>query len=278
MCESLESLLKKVDTSWLLCGDFNEVRNEDERFNSVYIPSRAMIFNNFISNNELIEAPLGGRKFTRVCDNGIKMSKLDRFLVCEKFINLWEDLSAIVMDRKFSDYCPILLRDKIVDFGPKPFKFFNEWLNVDGVDKVIKEAWNIEVKDQEIKETKKRVDKWELLAENEILLEHERMECRKQWLSKERSKVNMLRQKSRIKWILEGDENSSYFHGIIRRKYNSNNIQGLVINGNWNENACDIMNAIHSHFELQFKKKCNNRPTMSDLRYPVLSEEQAVSL
>ncbi|XP_071712491.1 uncharacterized protein [Rutidosis leptorrhynchoides] len=146
MWESLKGLLRKVDTSWLLCGDFNEVRDEEERVNSNFIPSRASRFNNFILNNDLVEIPLGGRKFTRVCDNGFKLSKLDKFLAFDKFLNLWDDLSAIVLDQKFSDHCPIVLRDRVIDFGPKPFKFFNEWLNMEGVDKVIKDAWKIEAK------------------------------------------------------------------------------------------------------------------------------------
>ncbi|XP_071741347.1 uncharacterized protein [Rutidosis leptorrhynchoides] len=309
--DSLDLVMRNLDTSWLLCVDFNEVRDEEERFNSIFIPNRASRFNNFITNNELVEIPLGGRRFTRICDNGIKMSKLDRFLAFEKFLNLWDDLSALVLDRKFSDHCPILLRDKYIDFGPKPLKFFNEWLNDDGVDKVIKDAWDIEVKgsrkdcvfrnklknvknalkdwrnaksntlDQEIKECKVKVDKWEVLAENKVLSEQERlewMECRKKWLSKERLKANMLRQKARIKWIVEGDENSSYFHAIIRRRYNNNNIRGLVLNGMWNENANDIMCAIHNHFESQFQKKGNNQPSMAELQYPILTSEDATNL
>ncbi|XP_071698969.1 uncharacterized protein [Rutidosis leptorrhynchoides] len=307
MWETLETLMKKVDTSWLFCGDFNEVRDEEERFNSVYIPSRASRFNDFISNNNLIDIPLGGRKFTRVCDNGIKMSKLDRFLATEKFLTLWEDTSAIVMDRKFSDHCPIMLRDKVVDFGPKPFKFFNEWLNMEGVDKIIRDAWSEEILgrrkdcifrnklknvknalkewrssnfnnvDQEIKEVKAKVEKWEKEAENRTLSEQERlewMENRNKWLSKERSKANMLRQKARIKWIIEGDENSSYFHTVIRRNYNKINIRGIVINGMWNENVADIKDAIHKHFKSQFEKKCVNRPSIAELEYSYLSDEQ----
>ncbi|XP_071726851.1 uncharacterized protein [Rutidosis leptorrhynchoides] len=53
-----------------------------------------------------------------------------------------DDLSIIALDHDLSDHCPLLLRDKIIDYGPKPFKVFDEWFNCTGIDNVIIEAWN----------------------------------------------------------------------------------------------------------------------------------------
>ncbi|XP_071740403.1 uncharacterized protein [Rutidosis leptorrhynchoides] len=311
MWAALESLMRSIDTNWLLCRDFNEVREEDERFNSIFISSRANKFNSFIKDNGLVEIPLGGRKFTMVCDNGFKLSKLDRFIASENFLNLWCDLSAIVLDRKFSDHCPIVLRDKVIDFGPKPFRFFDEWLNVDEANEIIKKDWGEEVNgsrkdcvfrnklknvkaalkswnkltyyklDQEIIDLRSKVNEWELLAETRSLIDDERqlwMETRKNWLDKEKTKAKLLRQKAQVKWILEGDENSSYFHSVIRQRFNKNNIRGLIINGVWNENAQDIKEAIHDHFSHLFNIQPINRPSMSNLNYPVISESQKVEL
>ncbi|GJR75014.1 putative RNA-directed DNA polymerase [Tanacetum coccineum] len=70
---------------------------------------------------------MGGRQFTRISNDGLKFSKLDRFLVSGGFRDLWTDLSVVALDRKLLDHCPILLRDKVVDFGPKPFRAFDVW-------------------------------------------------------------------------------------------------------------------------------------------------------
>ncbi|XP_071695736.1 uncharacterized protein [Rutidosis leptorrhynchoides] len=78
----------------------------------------------------------------RISDDGMKFSKIDRFLVDNTFLGLWDDLSVIALDRHLSDHCPLILRDKFIDFGPKPFKVFYEWFNYDEVDKVIMEAWS----------------------------------------------------------------------------------------------------------------------------------------
>ncbi|GJV18591.1 reverse transcriptase domain, reverse transcriptase zinc-binding domain protein [Tanacetum coccineum] len=79
-------------------------------------------FNEFINDMRLLEVPMGGRKFTRVSDDGLKLSKLDRFLLNEKFNDLWGNLSVIALDRKLYDHCPIVIKDIDLDFGPKPFQ------------------------------------------------------------------------------------------------------------------------------------------------------------
>ncbi|XP_071718081.1 uncharacterized protein [Rutidosis leptorrhynchoides] len=153
--DALSSKLQDNDESCILCGDFNDVRVESDRFNCEFIEYRARRFNDFIADNRLIDIPLGGRNFTRVSDDGIKFSKLDRFLVNENFHNLWSDLTAVVLDRHLSDHCPILLKDEDRNFGPKPFKLFDAWLDEDvkqpnpkngmlqdGINQIISEAWN----------------------------------------------------------------------------------------------------------------------------------------
>ncbi|XP_071731820.1 uncharacterized protein [Rutidosis leptorrhynchoides] len=139
----LESLLSYGDIPWIICGDFNDVREPSERFNSVFKQNWAGMFNQFINNNCLIEIPLGGKKYTRICDNGVKFSKLDRFLISEETQLIWPNLSATTLDKHLSDHCSIILRNGSKDFGPKPTLVFNEWLRLEEAEKVIIEAWNI---------------------------------------------------------------------------------------------------------------------------------------
>ncbi|XP_071728919.1 uncharacterized protein [Rutidosis leptorrhynchoides] len=110
---------------WVLCGDFNEVWDKDERQNCQFKASQAKLFNKFIDENKLIDVPLIGKRFTTICENGQKFSKLDRFLVNDLFLQSWGDVAVTSLDRNTSDHCPILLKDGNNDFGPKPFKFFD---------------------------------------------------------------------------------------------------------------------------------------------------------
>jgi len=70
-----------------VCGDFNVVRNRDER-RSVST-SRGFYdsasFNQFIENNFLCDLPLCGRNFTWFKGDGRLMSRIDRFLLSEEW-------------------------------------------------------------------------------------------------------------------------------------------------------------------------------------------------
>nr|GEY23468.1 RNA-directed DNA polymerase, eukaryota, reverse transcriptase zinc-binding domain protein [Tanacetum cinerariifolium] len=63
--------------------DFNEVRSADERQGSMFYPSMARCFNNFISSSSLVDIKLEGFSFTWSHPSASKLSKLDRFLVSE---------------------------------------------------------------------------------------------------------------------------------------------------------------------------------------------------
>ncbi|GJU01801.1 hypothetical protein Tco_1112139 [Tanacetum coccineum] len=70
-------------------------------------------------------------------------------------------------------------------------------------------------------------------TERRTLTEMERstwLETRKRWVEMENEYGNMIRQKARIKWDVEGDENSKFFHSYVNRRNNKSNIKGLVIN------------------------------------------------
>ncbi|XP_071687309.1 uncharacterized protein [Rutidosis leptorrhynchoides] len=127
--------------SWIVCGDVNEVRTESERVNCQFIESWAKRFNEFIESSKLIDIPLGGRLFTRISDDGLKFRKLDRFLINDSFHNLWKNLSVVALDRGKSDHCPIILKEDDRNFGPKPIKVFDEWLDMEGVWQIINYVW-----------------------------------------------------------------------------------------------------------------------------------------
>nr|GEX84645.1 RNA-directed DNA polymerase, eukaryota [Tanacetum cinerariifolium] len=130
----------------LLCSshdkDFNEVRYKSERFCLNFKAHDADIFNSFIHNAGLKEVHLGGSAFTWCHKSATKMSKLDRFLIFEIVLHSCSNINAISLDRYISDHRPILLREAIFDYGPIPFRFYNYWLEVDGFDKLVRDAWN----------------------------------------------------------------------------------------------------------------------------------------
>lgn len=119
-------LIKNSRTAcWIVFGDFNVVRRQEERINSMFCQSSANYFNKFIELAGFHEPKMGGFRFTYFQKAGAKLSKLDRFLVCSEFSNLFPHVSATALPRDKSDHCPILLSQSRANFGPLPFKLFN---------------------------------------------------------------------------------------------------------------------------------------------------------
>ncbi|XP_071688673.1 uncharacterized protein [Rutidosis leptorrhynchoides] len=282
--DSLESIMQVGIDDWIICGDFNEVRRESERKNCVFIESRAKMFNDFIDKSNLVEIPLGA---------------------C---ITKWGDIAACTLDRKYSDHCPIILKVCTNDFGPRPTWVFNNWFEDVECEELIEEAWKLATRNSradcivrdklkkiklvlkekcdpkyntlnvEIDNLQKEVAKWENLLGSRDLTESEIslwLETRKNWLQKDKQKAEILKQKSRIKWATDGDENIKYFHSCIKRRQNKNNIRGISLNGLWIEDPDTIKLEAFKHFQERFRDTNSRRFKLRGPLEKSLTSEEA---
>ncbi|XP_021995865.1 uncharacterized protein LOC110893049 [Helianthus annuus] len=91
---------------------------------------------------------------------------------------------------------------------------------------------NKEVAQEEM--AKSELEELEEAMEDRDLLEEEGwicLECKKKLLEMENHKAKDLRQRSRVRWASDGDDNSKFFHGFIKKRKATNTIPGLLING-----------------------------------------------
>ncbi|XP_071718101.1 uncharacterized protein [Rutidosis leptorrhynchoides] len=262
----------------VICEDFNEVRDQSKRKNCQFIDSRAKYFNDFINRNCLIDVPLGGGKFTKISGNGKKFSKLDRFLVSENFYQIWENLSAVVLERDISDHYPIILRNIEKDFGPKPIKIFDEWFEVDGVEQVIKKVMGIEYQwheeglcfpsktetDSKINKLKSEVNFWEQKAEITDLSDEEIskwMGLRKEMLEKDKVKLNMLSEAEIWDAVNECANNKAPgpdgFNFLFYKKYWSVIKHDLIAVIEWFWRTGEISKGCNASFITLIPKKAN---------------------
>ncbi|GJW32770.1 RNA-directed DNA polymerase, eukaryota [Tanacetum coccineum] len=240
------------------------VRVQQERVGCFFFISEATTFNDFIAKSGLLDFQMGNHRFTRFNREGTKMSKLDRFLVSQNFFNFWNNASVLALPRTLSDHCPVLLSVGIKHSGPKAFKIFDHWFSVPGFDSLINNSWSeglyngtpdiiLKNKLKKLKadikewnysnrvesnrlkeESKKRIFEWDQKAELGSLLPNDvdaMEELLIELMHLDQTDRNSLKQKSRVKWAIEGDENTKFFHTLVNKKERKQAINGLI----WNE-------------------------------------------
>jgi hypothetical protein len=131
---------------WCVVGDFNSFRAEEEMrgasdVSGVSYRAGISAFNDFIVGVELLEIPLFGRTFTWVHPNGVLMSKLDRFLLLDGWVEKWSNPMVGALHRDVSDHCPIVLRYNDDDWGPCPFWFKKIWLENSSFKDFVSKVW-----------------------------------------------------------------------------------------------------------------------------------------
>ncbi|GJY23835.1 RNA-directed DNA polymerase, eukaryota [Tanacetum coccineum] len=250
------------------------VRVQQERVGCFFFISEATTFNDFIAKSGLLDFQMGNHRFTRFNREGTKMSKLDRFLVSQNFFNFWNNASVLALPRTLSDHCPVLLTVGTKQCGPKAFKIFDHWFTVPGFDSLVNKSWLKE-------ELKKRIFDWDQKAELGSLSPNDvdaREELLIELMHLEQNDRNSLKQKSRVKWAIEGDENTKFFHTLENKKARKQAINGLIWNGSWTEDMDTIKNADFAHYQDRFKESTHQRPKFRSSLFRKLEATNATFL
>nr|GEU67334.1 RNA-directed DNA polymerase, eukaryota [Tanacetum cinerariifolium] len=243
----------------IVMGDFNAVCSEDERFGSLFNPFCARDFNQYISSFGLMEIKTEGYSFMWSHPSATKMSKLDRFLVSEGIISDFPSIMAVCLDRHLSDHCPILLREIHTDFGLCPFK-----KKLQDLKKIIR-CW---IKDKNIAQAgvkKAIIDDLVTIDKNldsgvvsdEMLLN--RMDLTRNLNDLKQSEVKDFVQKAKVKWAIEGDEKSKFFHGLINKKRSQLSIREVFVDGDWRTDPKVVKDTFKEHFATRFKQPVGSR-------------------
>ncbi|XP_071741985.1 uncharacterized protein [Rutidosis leptorrhynchoides] len=247
----LSTFISSHPGDFIFMGDWNSVRTEDERCGSNFCSHDAHIFNDFIEQNNLFDIPLGGLQFTWRNKRGNKFSKIDRFFVTNNILNVFDDLKGLVLPRGYSDHSPLYLFQDKVDFGPTYFKIFDSWFDRKKFESTVHKAWEVISVNKELD----IVAKFRLPKDSGNASDSE-IDCRNS-LAAEKGDLSKLvdldtRQKANVKWDVEGDENTKFFHGSLKRKRCIQSIQGLLVDGVWIDNPNDIKACFFYHYKLKF--------------------------
>ncbi|GJR16919.1 RNA-directed DNA polymerase, eukaryota [Tanacetum coccineum] len=301
MWDYLAHSFNQWDGEVIVMGDFNEVRYKTDRFGSVFNINGANEFNAFIANVGLEEVPLGRSKFTWCHKSATKMSKLDRFFISDNLFNMLPNITAVTLDRYLSDHRPILLRENVNNYGPIPFRFFHHWIELEGFDKYVIDMWKIAPGDVnngmislmgKMKFVKVKIREWirrnmndrkgrrekykKEISTLDVEIDNgngteavvnKRLEVLNELQNLDKFNDMDVAQKAKIKWAVEGDENSRFFHGMLNRKRHQQSIWGVMADGVWKDKPSDVKLEFLSHFSNRFSKPSDGRATI-DMQFP----------
>nr|GEU52410.1 putative RNA-directed DNA polymerase, eukaryota, reverse transcriptase zinc-binding domain protein [Tanacetum cinerariifolium] len=264
------------DGECISLGDFNKVRSEQKRFGSNFNISGANAFNHFISSTGLIDLSLEGYLHTWAIKSAKKMSKLDRFLISEGLLLVFPSLSALCLDRHLSDHRPIIMREVAVDYRPSPFRIYHSWFNKKGFDKLVKDSWSSTNTD----------DSKRLFVINKLFdsgHSNEELVNERTSLLNELHNINKclsldMAQKVKVRWAVEGDENTKFFYGIVNMKRSQLAIRGVLIDGDWIDKPCNVKNVFFNHFANRFASPSGPSIVVDNIMFKQLTSEQVVDL
>jgi hypothetical protein len=91
-------------------------------------------------------------------------------------------------------------------------------------------------------------------------------------------KESLLKQKSRMKWVQEGDSNSKYFHESIKSRRRKNQLTALKDGDCWVQGVDEVKGFVKNFFELNFSERWNNRPNLNGIQFQSLSDDDNLLL
>ncbi|CAN1177927.1 LINE-1 retrotransposable element ORF2 protein [Linum perenne] len=274
--DRIRSLSANMDDPWVIMGDFNSILSaEDKRGGALFNRARNKSFIDLVDVCGLSDLPFQGPRFTWARNN--VSVRLDRALVNCNWLNRFPESKVLHLHKLKSDHRPIVLRSHNQVYSPnsKPFRFISAWLTHASFSHVIKRKWckgtdlpfalNNLSKDLcqwnkfvfgNIFRRKKRLTEELKRAENRCVLfpsqanAEEEARVRAKLESVLWQEESLWLQKSRAKWVTDGDRNTKLFHLSTLRRRAFNRINRLRnADGVWVESQPELLSLAMSYYK-----------------------------
>ncbi|KAK0599556.1 hypothetical protein LWI29_006326 [Acer saccharum] len=295
---------QSLSIPWCIGGDFNTVLNEAERKGGEFNKWSAAAFNNFMLQAKVIDIPLRGGDFTWSNNRvGGSWTRLDRFLVSPIILSWFSNFEQIRLPRLISDHHAIGLGAVRAYWGPRPFRFSNCWLEEKSLMEDINKEWvenkiigsSSSILLFKLRGAKRKIKRWvaaNMKDKNSTKELEDRLgnidveAARTGWtdgLRKDRldavsdlwkglrREEQQWKQKSRVKWLLEDDRNTRFFHSVASGRRRMNLIENIAFEGVIRSKPDEVSSGVADFFEQQFRNVQWSRPKVRGLPLKKLS-------
>jgi exonuclease III len=250
---------------WLIIGDFNMILHACEKNNENLDRRTMAAFRNFVNMEELKEVYMHGRTFTWSSERRVPtLSKIDRALVSVDWDLKYPNSLLQAISSAVSDHAPLHLSMNVGHHSKRRFRFELFWLNLEGFQEAVQEGWHC---DDRITDPFSRLDEcyrnlathlqaWSASKVGNIKLQiamanlvihrldaaqdSRTLTAHEWWLRRSLKHLvlglsslerTMARQRSRMRWIKDGDANSKLFHAVANGRRRRNFIPSIKHNG-----------------------------------------------
>ncbi|XP_042481897.1 uncharacterized protein LOC122062374 [Macadamia integrifolia] len=248
----------------MIIGDFNAVLVDHERWGSGrFCLGATTEFRAMVDATSMIQAPSTGRKFTWPNNRrrGNVLAVLDRTFLNEAWMELFDNYSQHILQLFASDHAPLLVCSGMTTKSQnRPFRINKFWMehpnffdmvcnswrpSVTGSDtfilgqklkrlKIVMKLWSRETfphLDHEVSISQSQLDQIQKRIEeeghSEELFDLE-ADVKTRFLKASKYQEKLRQQKSRIRWLRDGDKCLRFFHVMAKVKRAKNYISSIV--------------------------------------------------
>ncbi|KAE8716020.1 hypothetical protein F3Y22_tig00110156pilonHSYRG00217 [Hibiscus syriacus] len=270
-------------------GDFNAYLVPEEKCGFTQNWHSMDLFRSFIHLYNLMDLPLVG---------GVSLGVI------------LESPPLGMLPKSLSDHNPVVLVEESFNWGPKPFRFFNYLLEEEGFAGVVENSIAIlrnglgarglfsllkETKlaiknwprinhrgfSVEISDLEERINGLELKFQSGGISAQERelLVCsRKELWNLHRKEESIWLQRSRLKWISEGDKNTKFFHLCALNRSRINSISALKVGGVVVSDPVQLRGSIYDYFKAVYNSNSALEVDAMDLNFAKLNHDQVTVL
>ncbi|XP_057746795.1 uncharacterized protein LOC130966053 [Arachis stenosperma] len=285
-------------------GDFNEIGQVEERRGLETLPLSAQDYQNWVHDMGLVDLPISDRKFTWF--RGQSCSRIDRALVSLEWLEAFLETFLRGAPRGLSDHFPIIVEEKRLRNGPRPFRSLDSWFTHEGFLRMVKEEWrglgeipftdklkalmvplgrwhrdNFGDMDKKILKFEEEIQKIDDMVSNasyDGTVEARRkalVACCEKWYVR---KELHWKQMSRSRHAKGMDKNTRYFHNLASARQRNNRIDTLIINGRLIRNQARIKLAIKEFYKDLYHQERSPEMGFRDGLVERISEEDSSAL